>query len=349
MDNTKRFVQKTIAYTLGILLLTALLIIIVDPFVHYHAPLGKLAAAETDERSALIGVAKNMDYDTALIGSSMSENFEESWFEDNVFGNQCVKLSLQGAHFSDYDVLFREVLDKPAVKNVVFSLDTYLLTNPPEDSPVTIPSYLSNDSYWDDAYYVWNKSVLTDYLPKFLINNVRENYNADSAYVWADDYDFSKYIARGSYNAQRLLMPEAEKPYDTYFAYSDEFLNSIIPYIESRPDVTFYLYSSPYSILFWDDSIRRGNTTAEICALSRVFEKLLTYNNVRIFYFQDETDIITNLDNYRDYSHFDQPINYYMYECMRDGRKELTADTYYNTLLDMYDFAAGYDYESAFH
>lgn len=279
----------------------------------------------------------------------MSENFQESWFEDEIFGKHCVKLSLQGAHFSDYNIMFHEVLSKPDVKNVVFSLDTYLLTNAPQDYPVTIPSYLSDTSLSNDVYYVWNKSVLLDYLPKFLINNIRNDFDADTAYVWADEYDFSKYVARGSYNAQRLLIPEQEKPYDTYYAYSDEFLDEIVPYIEARPDVTFYLYSSPYSIFFWDNSIRQGNTTAEICALSRVFEKLLTYKNVRIFYFQDDTDIITNLDNYRDYSHFDQPINYYMYECMRDGKKELTLDTYYDTLLNMYDFAKSYDYESAFH
>ncbi|MFT3984070.1 MAG: hypothetical protein QM697_09185 [Lachnospiraceae bacterium] len=347
--NNKTFMIRTIAYTFGILSLLALLVIVVDPFIHYHAPVGRLAPVETDERSALIGVARNMDYDTALIGSSMSENFEAGWFEDGVFGERCVKLSLQGAHFSDYALLFEETLQKQGTKNIVFSLDTYLLTNPPQDYPVTIPSYLSNHFYPDDAYYLWNKSVLLEYLPKFLINNVREGYNADSAYVWADDYDFSKYITRGSYFAQRLLKTEPEKAYDTYFAYSDAFLESITPYIESRPDVTFYCYSSPYSILFWDDSMRHGNTTAEICALSRVFEKLLSYDNVRIFYFQDDTDMITNLDNYRDYSHFDQPINYYMYECMRDGKKELTSGTYYDTLLNMYSFAASYDYESAFH
>ncbi|HOO28250.1 MAG TPA: hypothetical protein PLU43_07275 [Lachnospiraceae bacterium] len=349
MEYGKKFTIKTISYTLGILILLAAVTVIIDPFIHYHAPICGLAAVETDERSALVGVARNMDYDTALIGSSMSENFKESWFEDGVFGNSCVKLSLQGAHFNDYDVLFREVSKKKDLKNIVFSLDTYLLTNPPEDYPVTIPSYLSNTSYWDDASYVWNKSVLLEYLPKFLINNVTEHYNADSAYTWADDYVFSKYAARGSYNAERLLIPEEEKSYDTYFTYSDEFLADIIPYIESCPDVTFYFYSSPYSILFWDDSVRRGNTTAEICALSRVFEKLLSYDNVRIFYFQDDYDIITDLDNYRDYSHFDQPINYYMYECMRDGKKEVTLDTYYDTLLNMYQFAIAYDYESAFH
>ncbi|MBO4902939.1 MAG: hypothetical protein J5518_09120 [Lachnospiraceae bacterium] len=345
--SAKQFSIRTIAYTLLALFVIALLVIIVDPFLHYHAPIGSLEAVETDERSAMIGVATNLHYETALIGSSMSENFDASWFSDGVFGDSSVKLCMQGAHFSDYDILLKEVCRHPEVKNIVFSLDNYLLMNNPDTYPVTIPSYLSNGTGIDDAYYVWNQSVLLEYIPKFLINNAVETVN--DAYVWADDYVFSTYIARGVYNTQRLLVPEEEKPYDTYFPFADSFLSSIRPYLEERKDVTFYFYASPYSIYYWDDCVRRGNLTAEICTLERVYKELLSYDNVRIFYFQNDYDLITDLDHYRDYSHFDQSVNHYMYECMRDGKKEVSQDDYYDTLLDMYDFALNYDYESAFH
>lgn len=347
--NEKQFAQKTLIWTLSLLTLIAVLVIVIDPFLHYHAPLGKLVPAETDERSAMVGVARHMTYDTALIGSSMSENNLSSWYEDGMFGDSCVKICLQGAHFADYDVILKEALGHPDVKNVVFSLDNYLLTNNPNQYPVTIPTYLSNSSFVDDAYYVWNKSVLLEYIPKFLINNIRFDYNADPAYVWAQDYEFSKYVTRGIYNTQRVLIPEEEKPFNTYFEYADAFLASMTPYLEERPDVTFYFYASPYSIFFWDDCVRHGNLTAEICTLERVYKQLLQYPNVKIFYFQNDYDIITDLNNYRDYSHFDQPINHYMYESMRDGKKEVTIDTYYDTLLEMYEFALDYDYESAFH
>ncbi|MCR5222826.1 MAG: hypothetical protein K6D90_08185 [Lachnospiraceae bacterium] len=345
--NTRQFFLRTITYTLSVLALIALLVIVIDPFLHYHAPIGKLQAVETDERSAMAGVAKHLTYDTALIGSSMSENFRASWFEDGVFGTSCVKLCLQGAHFSDYAVMLNEVCSHQEVKNIVFSLDNYLLTNNPDRYPVTIPSYLANNNLLDDPYYVWNKSVVLEYIPKFLINNATET--ADDAYIWADDYQFSKYIARGVYTTQRVLVPEEEKSYDIYFAYADSFLHSIEPYLEERSDVTFYFYASPYSIYYWDDCVRHGNLTAEICTLERVYKQLLTHENVRLFYFQDDFDLITDLDHYRDYSHFDQSVNHMMYECMRDGKKEVSQDDYYDTLLGMNDFAMHYDYESAFH
>ena len=345
----KKFALTTIAWIAGILLIIAAAVVIIDPFIHYHAPLGKLAAVETEERYALIGVARNMDYDTALIGSSMSENFKESWFEDGVFGEQCVKLCLQGAHFDDYNIMFNEVLQHDDVKNILFSMDTYLLTNVPGDYPTTIPYYLSDRNYLNDVYYIWNKDVLFEYLPEFLINNKWEHYSADNAYSWAHKYQFNKPTVLGIYNTQRSLQTLPEKNYDTYMDYSNHFIASITPYIESHPDVEFYFYCPPYSILFWDDSTRRGETAAEISAMINVFEHLLEYKNVRIFYFQDDTDIITDLNHYRDYSHFSQEISYMLYEDMRDGRHELTKDNYYDTLINMYDYAMQYDYESIFH
>jgi len=123
----------------------------------------------------------------------------------------------------------------------------------------------------------------------------------------------------------------------------------VTPYIEARPDVTFIFYSPPYSILYWDDCLLRGRLTAEICAQNEVYKKLLEYDNVRIFYFQDNWDIITNLDNYKDYSHYSKDISHYLYECMRDGKCEVTKETSFDTLLKFSEDIAAYDHESTFH
>ena len=121
--SSKQFVKKTITYLAIVLLLIAAIVITVDPFIRYHAPWFNLAAVETDERTSAIGLARNMDYDTALIGSSMSENFLDEWFEDGVFGNKCVKIPLQGGHYGDYEPLVNEVLNHEGTKNIVFCLD----------------------------------------------------------------------------------------------------------------------------------------------------------------------------------------------------------------------------------
>ena len=345
----KKYIRLTITYTLLTLAVIAILVIVIDPFTRYHAPWFGLAPVETDERTTAIGLARNLDYDTALVGSSMSENFNYKWFEDGVFGNRCVKITLQGAHYGDYRLVIDEVLKHKGTKNVVFCLDTYLFTDAASAFPQTIEDYYAADIGLSDIHYLFNKSVFYDYLPKFLINNVREGYNAENAYNWSDDYEYSKYAARLAYMSKRLLKKSDEKPFDVFFENADEFTDSFIEQIKAHPDVTFYLYAPPYSILFWDDVVLRGSSTATICTLEREYKKLLECSNVRLFYFQDDKDIITDLANYRDYSHYNGDINYYMYESMKTGAHEVTTDTYYDVLLDMFYYVNDYDYEQCFH
>ncbi|MDO4188015.1 MAG: hypothetical protein Q4D29_03420 [Lachnospiraceae bacterium] len=345
---SKSFVKKTIAYTVAILIIIAVIMVIIDPFSHFHMPLFGMGPVATDERTALIGIAKNDTYETALIGSSMSENFVDSWFEDGYFGKSAVKFCLQGAHFDDYEIILDEVIKHPELKTVVFGLDNYILTDDPSEQEITIPEYLYNDSVFDDSHYVWNKSAFTEFLPMFLINNIKEHGSDDNAYVWEHLFPYGKAAALASYTAFRPEYPKDREPYDTYFENADLFLSKFTKYIEARPDVKFYVYAPPYSILFWDYSVLNGRLEAEICLLERVYSKLLEYDNVELYYFQDDMDIITNLDNYRDYSHYKQAINYYMYTRMRDGKKRITKDDYYDVLIGVFEMASSYDYDSIF-
>jgi len=220
----KQYFVKSIAYSLAVLVVLAIITIVIDPFVHYHAPFFGLAACETEERGQQIGVAKNISYDTAIVGSSMSENFEAGWFNDGVIGNRTVKLSMQGAHFDDYSRLLNVVLSKPETKTVIISFDNYIILHNPNEFPTTIPEYLENDDISDDIEYLWNKSVSFVFIPEFIINNITEGYSADSAYCWADRFTFDEYVAKATYMPFRLMKPDPEQPFNTYYGYVDEFL-----------------------------------------------------------------------------------------------------------------------------
>ena len=348
MDN-KKFIKNTIIYSAVILIAIAVTVVIIDPFSHYHMPLFNMGTVATDERTSLIGIAKNDNYEVALVGSSMSENFIDSWFEDGYFGKSAVKLCFQGAHFDDYEIILDEVIKHPELKTVVFGLDNYILTDDPSEQEITIPEYLYNDKLTDDSHYLWNKSVVFEFLPMFIINNILEKGSDDNAYVWENLFPYGKDASIASYISFRPEGPKEREAYDTYFENADLFLSKFTKYIEARPDVRFYVYVPPYSILFWDYSLLNGRLEAEICLLERVYSKLLEYDNVELYYFQDDKDIITNLDNYRDYSHYKQAINYYMYSKMKKGEKRLTKDNYYDTLLNMFGYAMNYDYNSIFN
>ncbi|MCR5357958.1 MAG: hypothetical protein K6E63_11220, partial [Lachnospiraceae bacterium] len=238
--NPRKFIRNTIAYTLITLITIALIVIAIDPFTRYHAPWFNLATVETDERCSAIGIARNLDYDTALVGSSMSENFNYKWFEDGVFGKKCVKIPLQGAYYCDYEPVLNEVLKHKGTKNIVFSLDNYLLVDDPDNHSCSIEDYYIKRPGLSDVHYLFNKSVFFDYMPKFITTNIRENFNNENAYVWSDDYEYSKYAARLAYMSSRLLKREEEKPFDEYFKSADAVTDPMIELINSHPDVTFH-------------------------------------------------------------------------------------------------------------
>ena len=99
--NAKRFARLSTSLTLVLLMLVAALQIAIDPLFQYHQPWFGLKPVVTDERYQNAGIAKDFDYENAIIGNSLSENFYVSDVE-KVFGGKTVKLTAAGSHTSDW-------------------------------------------------------------------------------------------------------------------------------------------------------------------------------------------------------------------------------------------------------
>ena len=67
-------------------------------------------------------------------------------------------------------------------------------------------------------------------------------------------------------------------------------------------------------------------------------KRLLAYENVKVFCFQEEEEVTTNLDNYMDTIHFSPEINKLMLDRIVAGEDELTLDNYEVKLDGLSDF-----------
>ena len=76
--------------------------------------------------------------------------------------------------------------------------------------------------------------------------------------------------------------------------------------------------------------------------------KWLEYENVEIFFFQNREEIICNLNNYADYTHYHGRICKYMVECFQNGECQVTLENLEEELDVLYRLAADYDYEAIF-
>ena len=77
-------------------------------------------------------------------------------------------------------------------------------------------------------------------------------------------------------------------------------------------------------------------------------ERLLSYENVRVFCFQNQREIVCDLNNYADYTHYTPEINQYMVKCFESGDCEVKAGEMPGQLKKMREIIDSFDFKTLF-
>lgn len=324
------------------LLAAAALVMVVDPFFQYHKPLGGLYYLIENKTSQNPGIAKHFDYDSVILGSSMTVNFDTNLFAEKM-GLNTIKLSYDGAYPNDIDRILTIAKNSPNEIGTVFlNIDMFTYKKEPGMTAYEVPAYLYNDTILDDIPYLLNKSVILDYIIRPQIE--KEGTPRNKAY-WSWPYMYyGKEVIAETYHAPISMEPSL--PPDCFAEnIADNLSTYILPHIESMPDTEFVVFFPPYSVLYWYDRYADGSLEAELAGEKQVIETLLAYPNVQLYYFQNQFDYITDLNNYCDYTHYRHEMNDYMTECFSDGSCQITADNYGTILDEMLHWAKTCPYE----
>ena len=325
------------------LLAAAALVIAADPFFQYHKPIKGLYYLIDNKLCQNPGLARNFEYDSIIIGSSMTVNFDTKLFAEKLELNT-IKLSYDGAYPKDIDTILSLVRKGPnEVRAVFLNIDMLNYRAEPDITAYGIPAYLYNDTVLDDIPYLLNKEVILDYIVRPQIE--REGTPLNEAY-WSWIYMwYGKDIVFQTYNAPSDIHPAL--PEDAFADRVAANLETyILPHIESMPDTEFTIFFPPYSVLYWYNRYADGSLAAELAAEKQVIETLLACPNVKIYYFQDDFDYITNFDNYCDYTHYRHEMNDYMAECFADGSCRLSLENYNEVIDNMLAWTQNCDYQS---
>ena len=94
------------------------LVVLVDPFFHYHEPVGSLKAVVTKAEYQCIGTVHNFEYDGIVLGSSVAENYNNRWF-DEAFGGTTIKGIKSSAATVDLVYYLKEALASNKIKCVL--------------------------------------------------------------------------------------------------------------------------------------------------------------------------------------------------------------------------------------
>ena len=75
---------------------------------------------------------------------------------------------------------------------------------------------------------------------------------------------------------------------------------------------------------------------------------LLQYENVRLYSFFDNFELVCNSDLYSDEGHYNESVNSQILVWMRNKEHELTKDNYQEYCKNIREFYMNYDYDSLF-
>lgn len=96
----KNFFKINIFGIVLILFLTAVTMIVIDPYFHYHKPLSFLSYRLSNQRHINNGIIKHFKYSSIIIGTSMTENFKNSQF-DKLFNVNSIKIPFSGGSYKE--------------------------------------------------------------------------------------------------------------------------------------------------------------------------------------------------------------------------------------------------------
>lgn len=313
----------------GALALIVGAVVVIDPFEVYHQATAFIPPITNGTQIySNAGIAKNYEYDSVVIGSSMTENFRPSQL-DSLLGGRFVKLCINAGTPYNHRQMMDLAFGTHDVQRIVYGLDpeafTYFYTQP----KCEMPDYLYDSNLFNDVRYWFNESVLARYIPRCLSTlGQRDESQRDTMYAWGDLYEYGLDAMLAGIDLTVGRTGQRDARNDTPVLAQASLLNmehNVLPLIEAHPETEFIFFLPPYSAVRWFQFYAGGTLAYHLNQKEAIIDALLAYDNVSVYDFQAVTDWITNPDNYIDSSHYGPWINDAMAEAFACGEYRVAS------------------------
>lgn len=350
----KKWSISFLAVVLALLILLGGAVVVIDPFFHYHAPLPGLEYPMSYKYQRYLndGILRHFSYDAVITGTSMTENFSTSEF-DSLFSCNTVKISLSGASYKEIDEqLARAAAANPGIKYVLRSLDAEYLFYDKDfmRTDFDYPAYLYNNSPFDDVNYLFNKDVLLNQCGAVL-SYTRSGQKTPSFDVysnWMPRYTLGRESVKANYKRPEKAAAPAELTNAERAGLTASIEQNFLAFAKENPQIDFYLFFPPYNICYWDRAYRRGTLERELQAQELAASLLTGYDNIHLFGFFDEFDLICDLDSYMDIFHYGEATSSQILQWIEAGEHQLTKEDYRDYFARIGEFYLNYDYDALF-
>lgn len=334
-QKVRRWTLLTLVSALALLFACALCVFIVDPFQVYRKASFYVPYIEnTTQAYTNAGIARHYEYDSAIVGSSMTENFRPTQL-DEVLGGQFIKLCSSGGSAYNHAVLMRTAFETHTLRRVLYGFDMYSFVGDPSGTASALPTYLYDENPFNDVSYLLNRDVLLDRLKELYEYNQYTPYEVgedirDDMYAWGTLYSYGEEEVLASYSMYDN--PASMLPYDTYQENALKNLEqNLISIINEHPDTQFDIFIPPYSELEWYVMYLKGHLDFVLNIKELCTERLLELPNVTLYDFNAREEWVRDLRYYKDYSHYAPEINDAIVNAIAAGENRV------NDIYDVYE------------
>lgn len=349
-ETAKKWLKKCIVMLFGLLVPVILLVIVVDPYFHYHKPFSFISYRLYEERYVNDGLSRNFDYNAVITGTSMAQNFKPSEM-DALFGTKAIKMPFSGAGYQELSQNLERALSRNKdLKTVLWAVDyNGLLREYDWQQYEEYPTYLYDDDLFNDVHYIFNKSIFYHGVLLNVMMSLKreESTSMDKYSSWQHETGLRHIM--GSYDRENVNIPkETEFNEENRKTVTQTIQYNIIDLVNQYPETEFILFYTPYSICYWDALKIKGTTMKQTEAEKVATEMLLQCPNVKLYNFFDQHDVICNTDYYNDDGHYNAEINSKILEWITQEKGLLTYNNYMQKLEEEREFYLNFDYDSIY-
>lgn len=296
---------------------------IVDPYQQYRkTTIYKLPYENEKELNS--GLAKNFDYDSVVIGTSMMQNFNIEDLYDILGYQKPIKLTIAGCSVYEQNIVLKTAFKHKKIKNVLVGIDFlsyYGDIHRFKHGSASFPTYLYDENILNDYKYLASSDTLgRSFEVLFKRSNDDWIYDFTKMYEWKSRTDDKNILSaiKDKWKNRKYFDDDAKEDEKKLHYLVDNFKYNLLPFFKENRDTSFVLFFPPYSVLAYKVFEERGELRDFLEFKKYIIQALADSNNVKIYDFQLADNITYNLNNYYDLYHYNKEISKWILTQIRD-------------------------------
>lgn len=298
----------------------------IDPFFQYHV---KDHQYMLNTKYVSPGLIKNYDYDTIMIGSSMTQNFDMQDFADEM---DCKPLLIGsgGINLQEMVEYIELAQSQGKASDYYICADLYLFA---QENDSTNIQYLFEDSALSTIKYVLSFEAWFRFMPVDVALTTakklgitlpaafEKKMSIASYQYWGDEEIYGEDIVIERYKNGRYSISDVDT--ENLYPRMVEQIDLLFEKLDSSNE-NIYFFFPPYSALYWCEVQDSGYFNEYLRAKKYLIQQA-TDNGCVVYDFQSD-ELIQDLNNYKDYTHYSPQINLWMLQCFSEGRYVVTEE-----------------------